>query len=242
MKVFSISIVIPAFNEAGILPATLNSVWDAVKASGWTGPLEVVVCDNNSTDETAAVASRLGARVVHEPHNQIARARNTGARNATGDWLIFLDADTLLPSTLFKEVLSTMASGMAGAGGAPVHFDATRLRWGPRLVLAVWNAVSRWGRLAAGSFIFCQRADWETIGGFDEAFYAAEELDFSMRLKSHLARDGRRFVILKTPVLTSARKLEWHNDWQLLRLIPFACRPSLWKTRKACAFWYERPS
>lgn len=234
------SIVLPAYNEAAILPRTLERLHAALRANGIHEQSEVVVCDNNSTDATASVAAGLGARVVHEPHNQIARARNTGARAAGGEWLIFLDADTLVPDALLGELLHALDGGVA-AGGAPVEFDATRLRWGPRLVLGAWNTLSRTARLAAGSFIFCRRADWEAIGGFSQEYYAAEELDFSARLKAHLARDRRKFRILRTPVVTSARKLEWHNDLQLLRLIPFAFQPARWKQREACGFWYQRP-
>jgi len=79
------------------------------------------------------------------------------------------------------------------------------------------------------------------VGGFDETFYAGEEINFSAKLKKELARQGRRFAILRTPVPTSARKLEWNTDWQLLQLIPLALRPGAWKNREACAFWYQRP-
>lgn len=237
----SISIVIPAFNEAPRLASVIQCARTAAVEAfpGWA--LEVVVCDNNSSDGTADAARKAGARVVFEPHNQIARARNTGARAATGEWLIFLDADTLLPPDLAREVAELIRRGRAGGGGARVRFDARNLRWGPALVLGVWNLVSRLGRLAAGSFIFCRRADWEAVGGFDERFYAAEELDFSRRLKGYLRTQGLGFAICRTPVVTSARKLEWHSDLQLLRLIPLALRPSRWKDREACAFWYERP-
>jgi glycosyltransferase involved in cell wall biosynthesis len=90
-----ISIVVPAFNEEKLLPAALDSIRAARAAfdsRGWTS--ELVVCDNNSTDRTAEVARAGGAAVVFEPFNQIARARNAGAVRASGDWLIFVDADS----------------------------------------------------------------------------------------------------------------------------------------------------
>jgi glycosyltransferase involved in cell wall biosynthesis len=236
-----LSLVIPAFNEASGLPEVIRGAREALSAAFPGREVEVVVCDNNSTDGTGEAARSAGAEVVFEPHNQIARARNTGARAAAGEWLVFLDADTVLPAALAVEMAERMADGRVGGGGAVVRFDTGRLRWGPALVLALWNLVSRVGGLAAGSFIFCRRMDWEAVGGFDERFYAAEELDFSRRLKRHLAGKGRRFTICRTAVLTSARKLEWNTDLQLLRLIPFALRPSRWRSREACAFWYVRP-
>lgn len=236
-----ISIVIPAYNESAHLPATLRGVHGAFTSVAPEVAYEIVVCDNNSTDDTAAVATAHGARVVFEPHNQIARARNTGAREARGEWIVFLDADSQMPAPLLREMLAHLAGDKIQGGGAPVRFDTARLRWGPTLVVAAWNRVSRLAKLAAGSFIFCRRADWESVGGFDESFYAGEEINFSQKLKRQLSSRGKRFAILSTPVPTSARKIEWNSDWQLLKLIPLALKPSAWKSREACAFWYQRP-
>lgn len=90
------SIIVPAYNEEDCLPGTLAYLGRAMAgvpdAAG-----EVVVVDNASTDRTAAIASRWGARVVFEPHRQIARARNAGAAAARGGRLIFVDADTHVP-------------------------------------------------------------------------------------------------------------------------------------------------
>src|SRR5688572_1912804 len=81
---------------------------------------ELIVCDNNSTDRTAEIARAAGATVVFEPINQIARARNRGAAAATGDWLIFVDADSYPTRELLEEVRKAILSG-ALAGGAVVH-------------------------------------------------------------------------------------------------------------------------
>jgi len=73
------SIIIPAYNEEALLPRTLRSLRRAMeRLPEYEG--EVIVTDNASTDRTAGVAAAHRARVVHEPHRQIARARNAGAR------------------------------------------------------------------------------------------------------------------------------------------------------------------
>src|SRR5205823_2793019 len=90
-----ISIIVPAFNEEKLIGETLRRISSATAAfseRGWAS--EVIVCDNNCSDRTAELARAGGARVVFEPINQIARARNTGAAAATGDWLLFIDADS----------------------------------------------------------------------------------------------------------------------------------------------------
>src|SRR6185369_12224787 len=96
-----LSVVVPAFNEERLLVATLDSIKAAAQGLGdWNW--ELVVCDNNSTDRTAEVARAAGAKVVFEPHNQISRARNTGAAAATGEWLLFVDADSTPSRALFE--------------------------------------------------------------------------------------------------------------------------------------------
>ena len=85
------SVVVPAYDEEALLPSTLESIRAALAAVPWPG--EIVVGDDNSKDRTAEVARAAGARVVFEPHHQIARARNAGARGAAGEWLVFVDAD-----------------------------------------------------------------------------------------------------------------------------------------------------
>src|SRR4030095_5158372 len=106
----TISVLIPAFNEEALIARTIESVQQSFAEVGHTA-FEIIVCDNNSTDRTAQVAQSKGARVVFEPHNQISRARNAAANHAQGEWLIFLDADTLLPAELLCSTIETMPGG-----------------------------------------------------------------------------------------------------------------------------------
>ena len=114
-----ISVIVPAFNEERLLGETLHQVSRAMTPFAqrqWA--TELIVCDNNSTDRTAEVARAAGARVVFEPVNQIARARNCGAAAATGDWLIFVDADSHPGAELFEDVAAQIESGRRLAGGS----------------------------------------------------------------------------------------------------------------------------
>ena len=105
------TIIIPAFNEAAYLGATLDSIEDAAAhlRAGSDAETDVIVVDNNSTDETAPIARSKGAAVVHEPVQGIARARNTGARHAEGDVLVFVDADVTAPPTLLGAIHAAMS-------------------------------------------------------------------------------------------------------------------------------------
>jgi glycosyltransferase involved in cell wall biosynthesis len=236
-----ISVIIPAFNEERLLDGTLQRIRAALPAFGaraWE--TEIIVCDNNSTDRTAEIARAGGATVVFEPVNQIGRARNRGAAAATGDWLLFVDADSHPTPELFGDVADTIATGHCLAGGSTVYMPTDRLA--ARTVTEIWNSVSRLWRWVAGSFIFCEAAAFRQLGGFDEKLYASEEIDLSKRLKRLAWETGREVVILdRHPLLTSPRKLHLYSDGEHLR---FALRALLGggralTRREDCLLWYD---
>ena len=236
-----ISVVVPAFNEERLLPQSLAAITaasSAFAAAGWTS--ELIVCDNNSTDRTAEIAAAAGAIVVFEPINQIARARNTGAAAATGDWLLFVDADSFPTRELFADVVEVIASGTCVAGGSTVRVDVEGFAYAA--AIGWWNLVSRTFKWAAGSFIFCETAVFREIGGFTERLYAAEELDLFRRLK-RLARKRRRSIVIlaRHPLLTSARKAHLYTVPEMLR---FWSRTLLsggrtFRNREGAFPWYD---
>lgn len=237
-----LSVVIPAFNEEKLLPDCLQTLRASLKGleeRGWEW--ELIVCDNNSTDATAAVASDLGATVVFEPVNQIGRARNAGAAAATGDWLLFVDADSRVNSALITELAQEISTGQVIGGGAciePFGEFSRRIL----LPIKIWNGISRVCRLAAGSFLFCRRDAFVAIGGFSLERFAGEELDLSQRIKRFGRPLGQRFIILKRARLeTSARKAglysPWEVTWTLLRMT-FRYRAAT-GSRDACFLWYD---
>ena len=119
-----ISIIVPAYNEERLIGQTLEHTQKARAAFprvGWDS--ELIVCDNNSTDRTADLAREAGAVVVFEPINQIGRARNSGAAAASGDWLVFVDADSQPSMALFQEVIDQIQIGRCLAGGSTVKLD-----------------------------------------------------------------------------------------------------------------------
>ena len=236
-----VSVVIPAYNEEKLLPATLDAVRAACAGfsdRGWE--TEVFVCDNNSTDRTAELARAAGARVVFEPVNQIGRARNTGAAAASGDWLVFVDADSSPSAALFDAVAGAIQSGRIVAGGSTIRMDGG----GPSLaaIALLWNTWSRCVRWMAGSFIFVERSAFESVGGFNLTLYAAEEIDLSRRLKPLARKTGRRLIILNAaPLKTSARKATLYSPSELLGFfIRGLIRPQATvRSRDACNPWYD---
>jgi len=236
-----ISIVVPAYNEARGLPATLASIRQASSAfdaRGWAH--ELIVCDNNSTDSTADVARAAGASVVFEPVNQISRARNAGAARAAGHWLVFVDADSHPSAALFADTADAIATGVCLAGGATVALDGgTALG---RAVVLLWNAISRVGRMAAGSFIFCDAGAFREVGGFSLELYASEELELFTRLKK-LARATRRTIVIlhEHPLVTSDRKARLYTKREMAAslLKSMLTLGRTLKNRDDCYVWYD---
>jgi len=212
-----ISVVVPAFNEEQLLPESLKAINDASAAfvdAGWTS--ELIVCDNNSTDRTAAIAAAAGARVVFEPINQISRARNAGAAAATGDWLLFIDADSFPTRALFADVVTAISDPRCVAGGSTVRIDLPGI--GYDAAVGWWNFLSRRLKWAAGSFIFCEAAAFRELNGFTQKLYAAEEINLFRRLKRLARRRGRIITILSAhPLLTSDRKIHLYSLPEMLR-------------------------
>lgn len=231
-----ISVVVPAFNEEALLPSSLASIRAAMSAFE---EAELIVCDNNSTDRTAEIARAAGAKVVFEPVNQIARARNAGAAAASGDWLVFVDADSYPSVELFREAGQAMNNGCL-AGGATVAAESRDALF--RCSMTLWNALSRVARWGAGAFIFCETRAFRELGGFNEELYASEEIDLFRRLKRRAKHDGRAIVILhRHPLRTSDRKAQLYTNAEffrfLLRML-FLGRRTV-RDRNACHAWYD---
>ena len=235
------SLIIPAWNEADFIGDTLQKVTHAMRDLDARGQHqgELIVVDNNSSDETARIAQEQGARVVFEPINQIARARNRGAAEANGEALIFLDADTSCSERLLQQVLDELASDTVVGGGSviapdkPVSSSAMR-------GLRFWNGLSRSARLAAGCFIFCRRDAFDAVGGFSSRVYAGEEIFLSCALKRWGRQAGMQFRILEQePVITSVRKLEWYSTSQLFRQMLLILVPGAVFSRRMCRTWYD---
>ena len=236
-----LSIIIPAYNEEKYIEACLESVFRALEASAITdGRAEVIVVDNNSTDGTAKLAEEAGARVVFEPLNQISRARNAGARAASGEWLLFIDADSNLSPQSLTDLLKHIGTGKYAGGGCLVGLDKAPLD--AKLGMAFWNLLSRSFKWAAGSFIFCRAELFRDVGGFSQELFAAEELDLSGKIKRWARSRGLGVVILKDhPHISSGRKFYLYSKREILGYLLrwlFFTRRSM-RSRDHLGYFYE---
>jgi glycosyltransferase involved in cell wall biosynthesis len=224
-----VSLIIPAYNEELLLGATLRALRDALTALGVQA--EFIVVDDGSTDRTAEIARGVGARVVSVHLRHIAAARNAGAKVAAGDVLVFVDADTIVPARVLGAALKALERGAVGGGAGAVQ-DSDDPRWGAvALVIATW--ILRRAKWAAGCFFFVRRDVFERVGGFDERYFASEEIHLSRALK----RCGR-FVMIPDAVITSGRKADTYSfgrmTWQFVRLLD----PRALKRRDGLELWY----
>lgn len=235
-----VSVIVPASNEERLLPRTLERITEAFDAAKGTCEWELIVCDNNSTDHTAALATGAGARVVFEPVSQISRARNRGASAARGNWLLFIDADSYPSPDLIADVLDLIRGGRHVGCGSTLKVEG-----GPRWFRLAWvskNPSMRLLRWCSGAFLLCEASAFRELGGFSTELYAFEEADFVRRLKRYGRPRGKVFAILyRHPFVTSGRKgdlgfLSWLRTVGVLWLSPKRSLRDLKRLDK----WYHR--
>src|SRR5579871_293217 len=122
-----ISFIVPAHNEERWIGKCLDSIRTSMATLA--EPYEVIVVDDASTDASPAIAEQKNAHTLRVNHRKISAVRNTGARAATGDELIFVDADTQVNQQAVAAALSVLRSGAAG-GACVFEFDGAIPLWG----------------------------------------------------------------------------------------------------------------
>ena len=215
----SISLIVPCYNEAALLPRLLTTI-DAARRA-WRGDpsdLEDIVSDNASTDGTAAVAAAAGCRLAFTATRRIGAARNAGAAIATGSILAFIDADSQVHAETFNFIADCMARPdlVGGATGATME------RWS--LGTATCWMIMLPIALATGldiGVVFCRRADFEAIGGYDETLKFAEDVKLLFDLRRLGRIRGARLVRRRRTAvaIASTRKFDQFGEWHFLGML-----------------------
>lgn len=234
-----ISVVIPAYNEEKYIGATLESINQAIAAyrQSHGHAVEVIVVNNNSADRTEEVARAHGAKVVFEAKNQIAVAMNAGARAARGEILVISFADDRPSPNFLVRIDEAMRSGLYIGGAAKILWDK-QSPW-----VSFFNALGNGIRGLLGvsnNLLFTSRETFDKIGGFDERYYAGEDMKFATDLKKQGKREGKKFCVLTDAyLLKSTRKFDQFGGLTLaFGLVVFLLCPWLVRFKKACFFWY----
>ena len=212
-----VSVIVPCYNAAAYLPAALASLL-AQRPAVW----EVIVIDDGSSDDSAAIAAGVGAPVrCHRQDNQgIAAARNHGLRLAGGDWIAFLDADDLWPADSLGLRLRELAArpDLDGVYGLVEAFASPELSVADLLTLQV-PPISQAGRLAGA--LLLRRQVFARVGDFDTGFAVGETMDWIARAEEQGVALGQvDGVVLRRRIhsANTVRKTErLHADY--LRLL-----------------------
>ncbi len=188
-----VSVVIPTFNRAATLPAAVESA-----LAQRHNPVEVVVVDDGSTDDTASVLARFGDRIVtvRQDNTGASGARNRGVHAARGSVLIFLDSDDLLRPEAVAHHLAVLSDGGAAVpcsmgdlemqradGSVESMFAVRRLR--PTAGHGLWvnvHDVLTTRFLFTNQTLAVRRKAFEAVGGYDESLWVMEDFDLAMRL------------------------------------------------------------
>lgn len=213
----SVSVIIPAFDEECYLPATLQAVHKSalLLRSRHGVNAEVMVVDNNSADSTAEVAHSLGARVVAESKRNIARVRNRGADAASGNLLVFVDADTYIPEELLPRI--HQLSHATGCLGGAVDTEYRPKKRTIRVYLSLWRILGKALGMAQGAAQFCLRDTFALMGGYDESLFMGEDVEFYARLCRHARQVGGSVCFIdELKVLPSCRRFDQWALWRTL--------------------------
>lgn len=187
----SVSVIIPALNEEETVVAAIRSA--SPKGSG----VEVILVDGGSTDRTVALARECGAKIIHASPGRAAQM-NAGAACASGDFLVFLHADSLLPPDFAEQVVHILSDGDTALAAFRLSIESSRMsiKWIARLA----NARSRLG-LPYGDQAFAVQAElFRRLGGYRN-LPIMEDFALARELRRHGA-----IRILGTQVTTSERR------------------------------------
>jgi len=192
----SITVIIPSLNEEASIRASV--------ASALAGAAEVIVVDGGSTDATVALARGAGARVVSAPRGRAVQME-AGVAGASGEWLVFLHADTCLQPG-WADALHGLDARVAG-GAFRLALDSPRLRY--RLVEAAVRLRCAILKLPYGDQgIFARRSSLGAAGAFRDV-PILEDVDLARRLR----RQGR-LAFPPVRAVTSARRWEERGFWR----------------------------
>ena len=222
----SVSVVIPTLNEARNIESLLN----ALQAQQFEGELQIIVSDGDSQDDTLEIARAHSQVLAVQSERGVSRQRNAGAEKATGELIIFMDADDRPAPTFVRDVVSSYQRWpFAVACPWLVARDA-----GMRVRVAYWvfNLLFWLGqstlRTGSGVCIIARKSAWEKCGGFDENLHLGEDVHFLRRASPRYG--WHRHLLI--PLETSGRRYARDGFWQLsafyLRIAPLILC-GLWK-------------
>jgi len=196
------SIVVPCYNEARYIGRTLESL----QAQTFDGPVEIIVVDNNCSDETVAIAKSYGVKVVTEPRPSVCWARQAGTAAARGEIVISTDADTIFSPDWLKVIDRKFKSDDYVAVTGPCAYSDGPW-WGYMYPKILFGAVSLLASVIGHPFyvtatnIAFRKSAWEAYN--TTLTQGGDELELLHDLK----KKGKVVFVNSNPVFTSGRRL-----------------------------------
>jgi len=215
------SIIIPAFNEETYISLALSSI---LRLDYPKDCLEVIVIDNNSSDNTFQKAAQFTDQAFILKNGNVGAVRNFGARKAKGEILCFIDADCIVPSNWINVGLKTVLSGKIIAGGG--YKRRSDANWVERHWLLENPQRPTLQKDLLGGCIILKKADFFAVNGFDEKMTSGEDSDLSRRFRNlgyeiaikeelsvvHLGNPNRLWTFFKRQIWHSENYLQFPKD------------------------------
>ncbi len=234
-----ISIIIPVYNEEKLIGNTLKSIMKAKNKFELKpeNELEVVIVDNNSTDKSVEICKKFDVVIVREKIHNIAKVRNTGAKHATGELLCFLDADSEVSTNIFILIKERMLSNQYIGGGTIFKLDKNNFIF---KFIFVCSVLMTHLTGLSGVLIYVRKEDFINIGGFNEEYYAAEDIDFVFKMKKYGKKNEKKYSnIYRGYAITSSRKFKLIKPKDLFYQGGLLIHDSLRKQPEKCEQWYN---
>ncbi len=239
MKKPAISLIIPAYNEEKLIYNTLLSVSKAVSQFelDTQQSLEIIVVDNDSSDRTVEIASMFDVIIVREERHIISAVRNAGANRATGEILCFLDADSEVSVNVFTLLYKAMQSGKYIGGGSKMLLDQKGLFYSG---IALGSQIMSFVLGISAVLIYTRKDTFDKLGGFDEKYFAGEDLKFIFKLKNEGKKNGLQFKNINDGhVTTSARKFNVMTIPDVIMFARLLLNNKLMAKQEYCYSWYD---
>ncbi len=206
-----VSVVIPTLNEQNYLPALFAALENQTYQN-----LEGIVVDNQSQDETVRMARDWGCQVIVNEEYNISRSRNLGAAAATGDILLFIDADTIPESTFIEKAVQEISQGA-------VLVSPTKILTDFPFIYSIFKLVGETvSPRKSSACLAVARNAFFSVGGFDETCLPQENCSEELELILRLESVGRAAYLRWTYAGTSSRRFKSQG------LLP---KPNLWEDR-----------
>ncbi|MEM5766315.1 MAG: glycosyltransferase [Candidatus Aenigmatarchaeota archaeon] len=211
-----VSVIVPTLNEEKYIEFTLK----ALKAQDYKGKYEIIVADGNSKDNTVKIAKKYVDKVIVVKKKGVSAGKNAGAREAEGEILVFIDADTVATFNLLTEIVKKFEEGVVGVTCPimPLSAKITEflLFWmyGQFVKISLKTKTPQ----VTGVCVAYERKAFEKIGGFNENIRFCEDFDISERI----SKLGKIVCTDSAFVMTFPRRIrKWGKIKSIIKYVKF---------------------